>query len=556
MPKLTNAELLLLDNLIYTKYVKNGRTVEEIVDLAQQDIENGTFKPSCQMSTEEWSTVLNHIENNETLSSYQVSNYVNEDTGMRAACFVDDVSNPTDVNVVFRGTSGDYEWHDNGQGAYVEDTNQQIAAAEYVNNLPSEYGNEIVVTGHSKGGNKAQYVTITTDRIDKCVSYDGQGFGQEFLDKYSDEIAEKSSKITSISAENDYVNCLLQPIAGEKIYIETEKQDFIDYHKPNILLGDDGELRPGNPEPSEVSQLINEYTTYIDQNLKEPEKSYTVDGLIALLEKGEDKESTTQTVISAINAVGHVDDFTISRIKDKYGDAAAYAGVYIAALAMPFVFTDDFIAATGEVAVDLYEGAKIVAKNVCNKIGEGLETAGEWIGNAYDDAKEWVGEAVDDIKDGAKAVGKAIAEGAEEVGETIVDGAKAVGSGIAKGAKAVGDGISNAYEYVTGTGRYNNDLIFVNTEGLREEANKMRNYQQEYTNVMQKITNLIITLKQNNIWDAPATTTFIDNYIELKEVFDKFGRVMTEYSSILEGVSERMQTADNTMSTRFENLSL
>lgn len=195
-------------------------------------------------------------------------------------------------------------------------------------------------------------------------------------------------------------------------------------------------------------------------------------------------------------------------------------------------------------------------KNVGDWCGEKAKAAGEWIGNAYDDAKEWVGDAVDDIKDGAKAVGKAIAEGAEEVGEAIVDGAKAVGSGISKGAKAVGDGISNAYEYVTGTGRYNNDLIFVNTEGLREEANKMRNYQQEYTNVMQKITNLIITLKQNNIWDAPATTTFIDNYVELKDVFDKFGRVMTEYSSILEGVSERMQTTDNTMSTKFENLSL
>ena len=394
MPKLTNAELLLLDNLIYTKYVKNGRTVEEIVDLAQQDIKIGTFKPSCQMSTEEWSTILNHIKNDANLSSYQVSNYVDYDTGMRAACFVDDAANPSDVNVVFRGTSGDYEWHDNGQGAYLEDTNQQIAAADYVNNLPDEYGNNMVVTGHSKGGNKAQYVTITTDRIEKCVSYDGQGFGQDFLDKYSNDIAEKSHKITSISAENDYVNCLLQPIAGEKIYIETERQDFIDYHKPNILLGEDGELKHGNSEPSKVSQLINEYTTYIDQNLQEPEKSYTVDGLIALLEKGENKESTVHTILSAVNAVSHVDDFTISRIKDQYGEAAAYAGVYIAALAMPFVFADDFLTATEEVAVDLYEGAKTFAQNICKNIGKGVTTAKKWIKNAYSDAKSFVKDSL------------------------------------------------------------------------------------------------------------------------------------------------------------------
>lgn len=65
----------------------------------------------------------------------------------------------------------------------MSDTIQQERAAEYINNLPLKYGNDLTVSGHSKGGNKAQYVTIVTDRVERCLSQDGQGFSPEFLKK-------------------------------------------------------------------------------------------------------------------------------------------------------------------------------------------------------------------------------------------------------------------------------------------------------------------------------------------------------------------------------------
>ena len=45
----------------------------------------------------------------------------------------------------------------------------------------------IIVTGHSKGGNKAQYVTINSkynDLIDKCFSFDGQGMSPEAIEAF------------------------------------------------------------------------------------------------------------------------------------------------------------------------------------------------------------------------------------------------------------------------------------------------------------------------------------------------------------------------------------
>lgn len=261
---LSNAQLLMLDNLIYTDYCENGKDVRGIIREMTNDLNNGKKIEGCMMTADEWRNLISSINDEPTLLNYTVQNYeTNSSTGMRAACFVNDTDNPTDVNVVFRGTSGDYEWHDNGEGGYLSDTEQQKAAADYVNSLPDKFGNNMTVTGHSKGGNKAQYVTIVTDRIAKCVSYDGQGFSEEFINKYKETIAKKSQSIVSISASDDYVNCLLYPIAGTRVYIETEDQDnFLYYHKPNILLDDNGNIRK-QTEQSDLSKFITEYTTYM-----------------------------------------------------------------------------------------------------------------------------------------------------------------------------------------------------------------------------------------------------------------------------------------------------
>lgn len=373
---LSNAQLLMFDNLIYTDYVSDGMSVGEIITAIEND---GFNVSSCEMTSSEWKELVSMIKEEHSLLNYKVTNYVDDDkTGMRAACFVNDESNPTDVNVVFRGTSGDYEWHDNGQGGYLFDTNQQQMAADYVNGLPDKYGKNMTVTGHSKGGNKAQYVTIVTDRIAKCVSYDGQGFSEEFLQKYADEIVQKSQSIVSISASDDFVNCLLYPIAGTKIYIDTENQDnFTHYHKPNILFDQNGNLRP-QTEQSDLSKFINEYTTYMISNLEEPERSITINGLIALLEKGENKESIIQTIYAGGNAISHLDDFAFDYIGDTYGFPAELASTYLAAVACPFLFLDDLANCGKEMLGTVIGGMMNFAEEVNKKLQEFGKKAAEY----------------------------------------------------------------------------------------------------------------------------------------------------------------------------------
>lgn len=147
--------------------------------------------------------------------------------------------------VVYRGT-GDGEWPDNGLGMTQTATLQQKEALSYfeevVENLELGGEQRLVVTGHSKGGNKAQFVTMESrygDKIDVCYSVDGQGFSEnailEWKERYGEEEYEKrTKKLQGIHGENDYVSVLgYSIIPGENIrYVKTpvEKTNFAGYH--------------------------------------------------------------------------------------------------------------------------------------------------------------------------------------------------------------------------------------------------------------------------------------------------------------------------------------
>jgi len=525
--QLTNDELLLLDNLIYTKYVKNGRTIAEIIELAEKDIEAGKFKTSCEMTEDEWKQIFNMVKGNEKLSSYTVTNYVDDsNTGMRAACFVDDTSNPSDVNVVFRGTSGDYEWHDNGQGGYLPDTEQQKRAAEYVENLPKNYGDDMTVTGHSKGGNKAQYVTITTDRINRCVSYDGQGFSQEFIDKYQVEINEKSKYITSISAENDFVNCLLIPIAGERLYVITDEQSSFKYnHKPNILLNEDGSIREYG-EQSGLSKFINEYTTYLIDEMEEPERSYTIDGVIALLEEGEGKEGGFQTAVSIINAGGHLDDFAFDYIGDHYGVIAELGLTYIAAVTVPVVFADDLINAIKETSVEVYNRIATCVENIYNKLNEFGDKAKKFATEFSNKAKQFITDAKGWVQEKVSAIGDFFGG--------LIDG------WFGKQGHSSGRGFSRA------------SLIQISPENLKNHANKMRKYKRDQENYMNKIRRIVNDLDGN--WKGDAQKAFVAKFQSMESVYKQFGDVLEQYADLADKAANEMQTVDNNIKRQLRSV--
>lgn len=178
--------------------------------------------------------------------NHSVNTKGKKDGAVGAAFYSTDSSgNAKDVYVAFRGT-GDGRWYDNGDAFSKKYSPYQQDAAEYFDSvmeeLPLSDQTNVYVTGHSKGGNQAQFVTLASKYgylVDKCISMDGEGFSPEaiayFKSIYGEEFYEEQlQKLYSICGDNDYVNVLGVKVIPEDhtVYIETpvDTSDFSNSH--------------------------------------------------------------------------------------------------------------------------------------------------------------------------------------------------------------------------------------------------------------------------------------------------------------------------------------
>ncbi len=133
-----------------------------------------------------------------------------------ALCFNDGSDDTNEAIIAYKGTTGPDEWADNVFAGYNYSSPPQEAALEFANDMVSNGFTKLTVTGHSKGSNKAMFVTILCDNVIRCVSFDGEGFSEKFLrdEKTVEKIVKRSSLITNYSLSSDFVNILLYQIPG------------------------------------------------------------------------------------------------------------------------------------------------------------------------------------------------------------------------------------------------------------------------------------------------------------------------------------------------------
>lgn len=231
--------------------------------------------------------------------------------------------------VAFQGTTDGYEWVDNFYTLHETDTLDQKYALDFIENIPQEY-QHISVTGHSKGGNKAMYVTICSDRVDNCVAMDGPGFNQEFLQKYREEIFEKGGLIRNYSLDSDFVNILLSQIPGShQIFIPNNgKYIGAENHEPTSLLMYDSDGVPFVPAEGAYSRqelytYLHEFTQFADQYLDYDDKVLVAGYLGPMLALLRDKDYSIE-----INGVV----YTKSNLKDYLLQDPKALGIILAML--------------------------------------------------------------------------------------------------------------------------------------------------------------------------------------------------------------------------------
>ncbi|MGN0377379.1 MAG: Mbeg1-like protein [Suilimivivens sp.] len=241
---MTDEEIsMILNTYMYMDYKEadDGMTLKEILEelSSSEDCKEGGLHYGEY-------TVLSEAAQNPQIGELVIGNQshlMNYDTGTSACTFM--TEDGSSIYVIYRGT-GDGEWPDNGVGMTAVSTIQQERALSYfeavVEREQISEEQKLIITGHSKGGNKAQYVTMSTgyeELLDACYNIDGQGFSDAAVDNWMSSYGEEAyesrrNKITGIYGENDYVNVLGNSIvpANQIHYVKTpvKVDNFAGYH--------------------------------------------------------------------------------------------------------------------------------------------------------------------------------------------------------------------------------------------------------------------------------------------------------------------------------------
>lgn len=327
---LSTQEILLLNNLLYLPgepylNMASGSTVGDIINnyLSAPNHNYGSY-----MNETDWNNIIHAIQNNPQLMEVQlVSSHTDMASGGGggiSALFTDPSSG--EAVVAFCGTAAN-EWKDDFIGGTATDrsdgisTVQQENALDWYQSLDLDGYSEITITGHSKGGNKAKYITVMDDSVSRCISFDGQGFSDEFIQTYHDQIIQNQGKISNHNVDYDYVNLLLNDI-GETTYYQGH--DFgdgalLENHCPNTFFEFDAN---GNCSMTPTSR---------------PEEMEALDHLIHNMIRSlpEDKQQEALAFLGEIAqaGLGHGQkDQVIAMLMDpENSDSASYILAYILA---------------------------------------------------------------------------------------------------------------------------------------------------------------------------------------------------------------------------------
>ena len=431
--QLTDEQIMLLEQLTYLedKVAREADVVlgpyDSVESLLRQfdedalaELEDSDEQFEGLISGKQWAAIIRQIQNDPELYSLDIAG---KDDSVPAICFTDP-NDPDSAVVAFKGTTGQKEWWDNGSGFGLSDTEKQKEALEYIENLPYD---SITVTGHSKGGNKAQYVTVLSDKVDRCISMDGQGFSQEFLDRYYAEIEKKGGSITNYYLDGDFVSILLFPVPGSaQVCIEGDDSIILEKnHVPSSFYryyqDEDGywhilENKSGDPAlvigtREEVMVYLHELTVFLLNVMPEEDKRKAGDyigNILAILMDGKDLKLEDKTYNKS-----NIKEYLLSD-KEMLTKLLAYFIKYVET----YNLTDDEIRSLAEVlgldeALAALEG--------------GMAVGNKTLGGVISDAGGLLNLIIDQIRDGKE---DSVIEWllkwiggweSEEVGEDMVD---------------------------------------------------------------------------------------------------------------------------------------
>ncbi len=296
--------------LLHKRLPKENESLNSIVLGLESASKNKMFHNWKDRDIYRLNILKNAVLRNKTLADSQIINLTYSKSGLTACSFKKPNGN---ISVVFKGT-GSGEWIDSGEGlsgipeanTYIiyekggkavhsqivqndYATDQQVDALNWFNSIAYKNNwnvhTKITVSGHSKGGNKAQFVAVNSNLADDCYSFDGQGFSPEALfnlkKQYGKKYEERRWNIRSFSAENDYVNVLGERLVPEQHIYYFESRTGI--HNIEAILDENGNFRP-QTEQGKLSLYVETFSEELMQ-MPPAVRQYATLGIMNIFQK-------------------------------------------------------------------------------------------------------------------------------------------------------------------------------------------------------------------------------------------------------------------------------
>ncbi|MBD5395806.1 MAG: DUF2974 domain-containing protein [Lachnospiraceae bacterium] len=347
---LTDEEIsMVLNTYMYMDYKEaaDGMTVNEIV----KDLSDSNDCQEGGIHYGEYTVLAQAAENPEIgeLIIGNQSHLLSFDSGTNACTF--ETGDGSSIYVVYRGTA-DGEWPDNGLGMTEVSTLQQERALTYFETVVEKehfsQEQKLIITGHSKGGNKAQYVTMATkynNLLDACYNIDGQGFSEAAIQNWKNTYGEKgyldrTSRITGIYGENDYVNvlgCSIVP-KDQVHYVKTpvKVENFAGYHDIKYMFAS---LETDPKTGKEVSVFHGRKNSYVQEQGKLG--SYASSLSAAVMNLPPDKRDGCAAALMQLMELSGDKKTGINGEKLTLSDLADFFGTGIPLIAESMLFTQN-----------------------------------------------------------------------------------------------------------------------------------------------------------------------------------------------------------------------
>lgn len=197
--------------------------------------------------------------------------------------------------VSFRGTDDSLAgWQEDFKLCYMTPVTAQLEAAEYLRKLCHWWDGEIILGGHSKGGNLAIYATMCLedeykDKVTKIYNFDGPGFMKEIVE--TDDYKKVIGKTFSYIPQGSYVGMIMY----NKGLVEVVKSANKGFMQHAVVSWQVYGKKFENDKLENSSLLFNECTKNWVEKIDSDKKEQFVNSIFYLLKSGEMETFTEMT---------------------------------------------------------------------------------------------------------------------------------------------------------------------------------------------------------------------------------------------------------------------